>query len=217
MSAAIHPPIPRQAGCPDAVAGFTLFELLVSIALLGLIAMLLAGGLRFGTRAWEASSQRAERGGDMHLVQAFVRRQVEQAFNPRSDRDEARSFDFQGTADTIRFTAPLMARAAPGGLYQLAIERNEDRALILSWRPVESGGPSERGEAPWTREILLEEVARIAFSYLEARSDRAPEWQNRWQNEPDTPALIRMHVSFGDEDERIWPELLVSPRVEPFE
>lgn len=197
-------------------AGFTLFELLVSVALLGLIAMLLAGGLRFGTRAWEASAQRIERGSDIHLVQSFLRRQVEQAFNPQSDGDEARAVDFQGTADAIRFTAPLMARAAPGGLYRLTIEHNAERALVLSWRPVDTIGPASQDDTSGTQEILLEAVERIAFSYLDRGDDQAPEWRNRWQDEPDTPALIRMQVSFAAGDERIWPDLLVAPRIEPF-
>ena len=219
MTAATPLAMPRRPGRDHGSAGFTLFELLISIALLGLIAMLLAGGLRFGTRAWEASAQRIERGSDIHLVQSFLRRQVEQAFNPQSDGDEARAVDFQGTTESIRFTAPLMARAAPGGLYRLTIERNAEQALVLSWRPVDTIGPAAQDDTSGTQEILLEAVERIAFSYLDRGDDgddQEPEWRNRWQDEPDTPALIRMQVSFAAGDERIWPDLLVAPRIEPF-
>ena len=209
-----RPPAPA---CRATADGFTLVELLVSLVLVGLVALLLAGGLRFGTRAWEAGNQRAELGSEIQLVQSFLRRQIEQALNPLSLTVRARSLDFQGTADSLRFRAPLMAHAAPGGFYQFAIERSDDRALSLSWRPLEGDDPAGGDGAPWRREILLEDVEQIAFSYLDSGGGALePEWFDRWQNEPETPSLLRIRVSFVEGDERIWPDLLIAPRIEPF-
>ena len=42
-------------------AGFTLLELIIAIALVGLVAVALAGGIRLGARVWEAGDARAER------------------------------------------------------------------------------------------------------------------------------------------------------------
>ena len=42
-------------------AGFTLIELLVALTLLGLISVVLFGGLRFGTRAWEVVTMLSRR------------------------------------------------------------------------------------------------------------------------------------------------------------
>ncbi|MEE8085084.1 MAG: type II secretion system protein, partial [Alphaproteobacteria bacterium] len=47
-------------------AGFTLLELMVSLALVGLLTMVLTGGIRFGARVWEASQVQAEAANEVH-------------------------------------------------------------------------------------------------------------------------------------------------------
>ena len=68
---------PRAVG--SAGAGFTLIELLIALALFGLISVVLFGGLRFGTRAWEAGNAHAERLEEVQAVQALLRRHIAQA------------------------------------------------------------------------------------------------------------------------------------------
>ena len=55
MTAAIGRMSGRIGGPADGrdAAGFTLIELLVTLTLVGLISLVLFGGLRFGTRAWD--------------------------------------------------------------------------------------------------------------------------------------------------------------------
>src|SRR6202012_4952851 len=66
-----------EAAGMKAQSGFTLIELLVSLTLLGLLLVLLSGGLRFGTRAWEHSTAVADDGDSIRSVQNLLRREIE--------------------------------------------------------------------------------------------------------------------------------------------
>ncbi len=203
-----------------AESGFTLLELLVSMTLLGLIALLLAGGLRFGTRAWETQAERSHAGGELVALQGFLRRQLEQAFQPFQDGDDPR-YLFEGTRDGLRFTAPLMARAAPAGLHHLDLRLNDERQLVLSWRPAEPDEGFGSRARPWRREVLLEGAEELGFAYLPAPERRGGvelrDWRDEWRDEPDVPALLRLRVRFATSDARVWPDLLVASRIEVLE
>ncbi len=90
-------------------AGFTLIELLVALTLLGLVSVVLFGGLRFGTRAWEAGNARAERLAEVQAVQAVLRRRIAQAVLPEDAGAESAFSDspaaFAGEEDSLRFVA----------------------------------------------------------------------------------------------------------------
>ncbi|MEE9250386.1 MAG: prepilin-type N-terminal cleavage/methylation domain-containing protein, partial [Alphaproteobacteria bacterium] len=66
--------------------GFTLLEVLIAMTLLGLIMMLLFGGLRLGTRAWETNSDRVEEISQIEISHQIIRRMLAQAY-PLVDPD----------------------------------------------------------------------------------------------------------------------------------
>ena len=57
-------------------AGFTLLEVLVALALLGFILVALAGGVRFGVRAWQAEERRGAGAAELEAVHGLLRRMV---------------------------------------------------------------------------------------------------------------------------------------------
>ena len=129
-------------------AGFTLIELLVALTLLGLISVVLFGGLRFGTRAWEAGNLRAEQLARVQAVQALLRRRISQALPPKSaaaDAADGRK-NFAGEPDALQFFAVMPSRAGVGGIYafELAVIEGSD------WE----GAPAEKG-------VLLEFTWRL--------------------------------------------------------
>ena len=58
--------------------GFTLIEVLIAITLLGMIVMLLFGGIRLGTRAWESSSDRTGENASIEISPQIIRRMPSQ-------------------------------------------------------------------------------------------------------------------------------------------
>lgn len=202
--------------------GFTLIELLIALTLLGLLTVVLFGGLRFGTRTWEAGSARAERLAEVEAVQGLLRRQIAQAHPPagRARTSESGEDSFVGEEEALRFTAPVPSHIGVGGLYRFRISLTEDvgtRRLELAWQIDRPDAPafSDEAEPPLGgRRVLIEGLQGAAFRYYGAgRDGDEPDWHDEWDGARGLPALIALSVDFPPGDPRAWPELFVAPRL----
>ncbi|HWA31581.1 MAG TPA: prepilin-type N-terminal cleavage/methylation domain-containing protein [Rhizomicrobium sp.] len=184
--------------------GFTLVELLVSMTVLALLLVLLFGGLRFGTRAWERSDTTANAVEDVRSVQGLLRTALERAC-PRRIAVAAPAVpvvDFTGTPNAMSFLAPqprafgeascarsnLSAKPGPGG-------------VRLAFSFVGADGH------PHTR-TLFDHLQDVAFAYRGAGG-----WQDAWSGRAGLPTLVRIRLRFPDGDAHVWPELYVTPRI----
>ena len=61
---------------PTAPAGFTLLELLVAIAIMGLLGAAMAGGVRFGLTAWQTGGEQTEALMDGRSLHGLLRGQL---------------------------------------------------------------------------------------------------------------------------------------------
>lgn len=203
-------------------AGFTLLELLVAITLLGLIAVMLAGGLRLGARVWERGQEHAEDLAQLEVVQGFLRRQLSQAYPLRlTDADAPARTAFQGRPEALRFAVLAPPQFGFGGFYLLTVdleEGDEGGRLRLSARAYHPEMEEQPREGEVRESVLLERVAAVEFAYFGAQApDEPPLWQDRWEGDgervSELPALVRLRLAFGEGDGRYWPELIVAPRI----
>ena len=208
-------------------AGFTLIELLVALTLLGLISVVLFGGLRFGTRAWEVGNLRAEQLAQVQAVQALLRRRIAQALPPASEAAgvDARRRVFSGESDALQFLAAVPSRAGVGGIYAFDLAVIEVGApggagmrLEFTWRLHRADDEAERGEPPEAglggRRVLIEGLASARFSYFGAPAPgQAADWRDRWEAEAGLPGLIAIEAEFPEGDGRAWPVLHVAPKL----
>ncbi len=205
------------------MAGFTLIELLVALMLLGLVSVVLLGGLRVGTRAWEAGETRAGRLAQVQAVQALLRRRLVQAVLPgaegRKSGFSAEHAAFVGTVDTLRFVALVPSRIGIGGFYlfELSVADEGDAPrLELAWRlfrPDEPEGFDQPEPGLGGSRVLIEGIERAAFGYFGVEDvGQEAEWLDRWDEEAGLPALVAIEVAFPNGDPRSWPDLVVAPR-----
>ena len=200
--------------------GFTLLELLVAMTLLGLIMVLLFGGLRLGTRAWESGDERSEELARLEVVQGFIRRQLSQAFPLVVSLDRAeRRISFAGRPDRLEFTTLMPTHLGVGGFHRLVLSVAADgaeRRLVMRRRLFQSGMEYavEQPDAEDDAEtVLLDQISGAAFSYYGAMdADEEPEWRDTWEEARSPPLLVRLDVTFAEGDRRYWPELVVRPR-----
>jgi general secretion pathway protein J len=181
-------------------AGYSLVELMIVLALLGLISLVIAGGLRFGSRVWErtervVSATEVARGGHALLTALLGR------IYPRAAAEGA-DVAFEGTPDRISFVAD--ARGLARFTLSLKHERN-GVSLILTERP-EQGGVRER------QDVLFTGAERVEFAYAEVRGGTA-QWTDSWSAKPIMPNLIRVRATFPPGAGR-WPDLIVRPRID---
>ena len=205
-----------------AEAGFTLIELLIALTLLGLVSVVLFGGLRFGTRAWEAGNLQAERLAQVQAVQALLRRRIAQAMPPKAEVAGAadRRATFAGEAAALHFVATVPSRVGVGGIYSFdlaAIEDGEGARLELTWRLYRPDEP-DRFDEPEPglggRRVLIDGIESAAIAYYGAPDQGQPaDWRDRWEADSGLPAVIAIEVTFPEGDRRTWPVLQVAPKL----
>ncbi len=172
---------------PD--SGFTLLEMLVSIAILGLILVALTSGVRFAGDAWTLQQERSARRGDADAVQHALRQMLQSASGIR------------GSDQALAFTGKLPAALAREGLFDITLSGSDNR-LTLSWHAHSKVAPPDQGEA-----VLLDRATDFQLSYYKP--------PNGWQpvtkaKEPPSLVKIRLRLPGG----RQWPALIVAPKVE---
>jgi general secretion pathway protein J len=191
-------------------AGFTLLELMVAMALLALLGLVLAGGMRFGLQAWNRLDATLDRGEPIALSQVLLRRTLEQAL-PLPAAAAPGVIAFAGGNSGLRFIAPLPERAAGPGLHQVTIGLEPSEAgfaLVLSWQPLDGAGAGGR-------KSLLDGILAGHFRYYgDAADGRPADWQEDWSNARALPRLVALDLSF--KDRRIaWPPLMIAPAAMP--
>lgn len=217
--------VTRRDARPGSGAGFTLVELLVAMTLLGLISVILVGGLRFGTRAWEVGDARAEALAKIDAVQNMMRRQIGQARIPRLVAQSADSEpSFIGEEDRLRLVTSVPAHLGVGGLYQVEIKVVEEegkRRLDLAWHLFRPDQPDALDEAVGDQDTLVaghrtlfENVEQATFAYFRA-AGREPGAQDEWVKSLDEadglPDLVSLKIKFAEGSGLVWPDLVVRP------
>lgn len=196
--------------------GFTLIELLVSMTLLALILTMLFGGLRTGTRVWEATAARADEIARLQAVHGFLRRQIAGLY-PIVERQRNRRplSSFAGAPEHLRFVGLLPAHFGFAGFQVIEVGLTEDESghhLGVAWHGYGGAGetPSEAQTA-----VLIEAVESVAFSYFGSLTRRdEPQWHPDWRDAEAAPKLVRLALTFADGDRRYWPLLVVRPAIE---
>jgi len=187
----------------------------VAVTLLGLLAMLMTGGVRFGTRVWERSAVAADALAEVHAVREFLRRRIAEA-RPLDAGAEAEVAPgggiaappaaFRGAGEAMEFVTPMPAYVAPGGLYRMAITGGAD-GLHMAWRPANAAPDAPEAGS----RVLLDRLAAFSLSYFGNPGGRDEAgWHDAWPAGAGMPALVRIAIAFPEGDPREWPDLIVA-------
>jgi general secretion pathway protein J len=199
------------------MAGFTLLELLIALALLGFILVLLFGGLRLGMRSWDAAQRQIDTMNSVRSIEGLLRSEFSTAFPYPWTGAYPPRLAFLGESKKISFVAPLPSRIESGGLSVISVELEQATGgMRLVWRhtPLTSRMRDFSALAQAPEMVLagseLGGVEDIAISYYGRSGNAAePAWLGRWENEPRLPQLIRIQVKLSNGEP--WPDFVVAP------
>lgn len=207
--------------------GFTLMEVLLATALLGIMMVLLTGSLRIGATSWEAGEERLAKASRLFIVESFLRRHIGTLLPVTSVNSQGEMEpSFRGTADMLSYVAPLPDQLEGGGLYRFQLYvsgQDEHRALRIAIIPYSSGPSQNQGQSlsepkPVDDLALVEPLEHVKFAYFGPVNDAANpsptgmpvgKWVQEWR-EYQLPTLIRIEIAREGEDP--WPELLIAPK-----
>jgi general secretion pathway protein J len=191
-------------GAGGGMAGFTLLELLVVLAVLGFLMVGLAQGLHLGVRLWDRQRQALDAVSELDATDRALRGLIEQ-MDPGGRIEMP---DIDGTAQTLRFTTrlPEAAGALPTRRAEVMLLVDRLHRLLLRWTPSPHLVPLAPVRPVET--VLLRGVDHIEISYRS--SAPAAGWTADWQD-PIPPLLVRIHIAFAPADPRIWPDIVATP------
>lgn len=199
------------ADISDRNRGYTVLELIIALALMSFLSLMLFGGLRFGTRAWETIDTTARSVDDIRLAQNWIYREIAAAYPAYVQAPPPGHIEFSGTRDDIRFVSPASSALESAGFAHMELR-------IVGARHGFDLIADERPEFPATssrtaRYVIVGGFSSASFSYFgNVSANEAPAWHDRWEAKDELPRLVRITGAFPDSDRRRWPELLVSPR-----
>ncbi len=191
-------------------AGFTLLELLIATALLGLLSVVLVGSTRFGIQVWARSESAIADSNQIRRVQMALSEELSRAYPLfiASGTPDAH-IDFDGGADRLTFLSP--DRGLPGALARtrLFVETAENDTELVSTSALElSTGAAS------SKTVLFRGVKALSLSYFGSDKDgEPPSWQSDWHGKTRLPSLIRIRIALEGQQKKVWPDLVVAPRL----
>lgn len=223
--------------CPAHARGFTLVELLIALALIGIITILLFSGLRLGSRGWEAVETTSERVADLRVARQFIARSLRQQRPETVVVDGVEQPVFAGEPQAIEWVAPLSEHVGIPGLYILRLNLEETEGaprLVLSrwllhpeileggddfppWEPLLETGASALDAGPFDqdlaagaqgRTVLLPAVQRFRLDYFgRIEGDTEPAWHEAWLDQREPPSAVAIDLTTPVQS---WPAALIA-------
>jgi general secretion pathway protein J len=195
--------------------GFTLLELMIGLALLGLIMTLIFAGLQLSIRGWDEAEAAGERANRIRLVQSLLLRELSAVYPYRWKGTVDRNIAFVGVGNSLRFVSSAPPRAGQGGLnlVELFFARSAQGVRLLMRRQIPAR--EQRDFDLLEKEdsvVLLEGLESAAFEFFGSDTPAGkPSWRDRWEDPQRLPRLVR--VSLRANGYPAWPDVVVALRV----
>lgn len=193
---------------PTADDGFTLVELLASLAVLALLSLMLAQALGGRGLIRTGADRNASVGETIEAAQFLLADRLQRSWPVTIFYIRPPGPDFQGLSTSATFLAPPRRADGIGALrrYRLSLDAAGD--LVLD-------SVSDLAIDPDTfsaRQVLLHGVQGLDLAYFgPSPRDPTPAWRPDWNEREAMPTLVRVRLTFPEGDHRRWPDLIVRP------
>jgi general secretion pathway protein J len=205
---------------PSENRGFTLLELLLSMTILSMIAVLAFGALRLGIRAWEKGEETVETKERVRIVLNLLQRQFASMDQTAMAGGTGKVFAFRGEDKTLSFLSRVAL--VPGNLYgtvyaKYQVRTNDDGdgetlAFYEKNRIFLPGAESLEKIRDEDFHDLLRGLRDISFAYLKPGAENEPPaWQDTW--DPDADGALPLAVKVVIEETEDSPPLGMVSRI----
>ena len=104
--------------------GFTLIEILISLAIMGLLSLIVYSGLRTAVHAWQMGKSRLEHQQKLRFLYGKLIEELKSAYAYRVKHENTYRLAFIGENDYIEFISssePMVSLTTPGGMKKIEI------------------------------------------------------------------------------------------------
>lgn len=179
-------------------AGLSLLEMLVSLALLAVIAVGLSASLRLGVRSYDRIGEVTDLQPEF-TRRAQLRRWMSMIVSP--DRLSNLPLEFEASPSSLRFVTYAPTPFAPNAA-ALRVTVSLGNEITMSAEALDDAGkPIEVFGG-----VLAQDVDNARLSYFDVLAD-PPRWRDNWEDASRLPVLVRITADPGSKPE--WPEMTV--------
>jgi len=180
--------------------GFTLLELTVSIAIIGLIVLIVAAAMRLGYRTVDSGEKRIESLERMRASVNIVDSQIQSEMPLTYDDEGETKFYFKGERKFMQFATNYSIWGGEKGYvvaaYKVESGDNGKEVLYVSENIV---GVESKRETK-----LFDNFETIYFEYFfKDPTEEEGEWVEQWTDEVNIPEKIKLHLVEGTMDRSI--------------
>lgn len=186
------------------VRGFTLLELVISLTIVSLVAVLVYATLNIGARAAQSGETRSVENQRARAALSLIARQLKSAYPLTLQGEKGAFVYFFGEQTELSFVSGA-GRPEAGGLEKVTYFLRENEGRRSLW--VRTSTPTLPADLLQNREgsirqesEVLPDVEEVTWEYLnrsqnqlDSRSQPREEWTDRWDGEKESalPAAVR--------------------------
>ena len=200
-------------------SGFTLLELMISLAIMGLVLLIIFGALRVGTRAWEKGEKDVAVHQRQRAVLGLLSRQIASAciYEIKTGDD---AFYFKGSEGTMEFVSrsPIVPGALTGVVFvkYMILEGERDGKKRLRLYEKDAGFLKEEDLESQEEEdlfTLIPYIEDLQFEYLKGDNDEdETKWQASWDPSEEKGLPLAVRISLKQEEDTAPIDLIVPIR-----
>lgn len=183
--------------------GFTLLELMISLAVMAMIALMIGASMSAGSRILSRSagySAAVEEALARKDLRTYVEATLPSAF-PGSEQPQ-----FQGSSETFQFEAIVdNGTFWPGSPVKGTLAKQQDGRIVLTLTGLSDADQSEL----LLQSTLTGPKGQLDLAYFGRRSaEESLAWHTDWPTERGLPDLVKLVLSDGD---HTLPPLIIRP------
>jgi len=184
--------------------GFTLVEVMVTLAILGFILLIIFGVFRLGLSAWEKGEFIKEEFQKLRIASQMISRQFKSIvpYKIKTQKVDADYLAFEGKPHSLKFVSAFSLKAKqPEGfvyaIYEFREGGNEGGRLVLYEQRALNKDFMEEQPAEELAVSLFEGIAGVRFEYYQeadAEKNQAGGWVEEWntREKKELPKALRM-------------------------
>ena len=171
--------------------GFTILELIISITILTLVALIIGQGFRIGANSWDKGEAETVETQKLRILSGMLTQQLKSfyLYNTKLDNDVKESILFKGESDSIFFVTTLADRSY-GGLKWVRYSYKEG---ILYYKEGLLPDKDIMDKIEGDEEVLDPEIGEVVFEYYVSKED---EWKDSWDDDDSIPDSVRVKLSY---------------------
>jgi|WetSurMetagenome_2_1015567.scaffolds.fasta_scaffold00013_79 general secretion pathway protein J len=174
--------------------GFTLLELLISIALLSMIVLIIGGAMRMGFRSAESGQKRIESLERFRTSLNILESQLQSAFSTsRTGTQYQEEFSqFTGSRESMQFRSVYSLLGGARGPVEVSYVVRDD----LDGKKTLFGSENLIVFTGQAKEIrLIDNASDIYFEYFDkGPTDEKGRWTYEWQEKDRMPEKVRLNI-----------------------